>query len=228
MSEPIGSEIVAEFMKLSTPNVSDALDRLRIDGAPSGILPLFRCRKIVGPAATLKLVPPDQAAASAVYGTLEAILTAEPGDVLVIDHGGRIDVNSYGGIAGATTRHYGLVGCVIDGVARDVDEYEALGLPVYGRGIVQQSIRQRAVCAGYGIEVRLSGVTVRPKDLVMADDNGVVIIPGERIGEVLDVARTVKATEDAVIRDVQSGTHPIEAHQKVEYDTMLRPRRSRP
>ena len=52
------------------------------------------------------------------------------------------------------------LGCVIDGVSRDIDEYKELNLPVYGRGFIQQSIRNRCACAGYGIAVALDGVPV--------------------------------------------------------------------
>ena len=143
--------LIEGYRRLSTANVSDGLDRAGIAGAPHGIGPLWdACGKIVGPAATLKLVPAGEADESPVLGTLEAVKRGNPGDVLVIDQGGRTDVNSYGGVAGFTTRHFGLVGTVIDGVTRDIDEYKALNLPVYGRGFIQQSIRNRCACAGYG------------------------------------------------------------------------------
>ena len=122
--------IVDALLKLSTTNLSDALDRLRLIGAPHGVLPLWSgCPKIAGPAMTIKLVPdgPD----SPVNGTLQAILEADPGDVLVIDHGGRMEVNSFGGIAAFTAARRGLAGAVIDGVTRDVDEMKPLGFAVY-------------------------------------------------------------------------------------------------
>ena len=215
--------LISQFLALSTPNVSDALDRLQIDGAPQGILPLYPCAKIVGPAATLKLVPAGQAQESTVLGTLAAIVNGGRGSVLVIDGSANPLVNSYGGIAGATTKHYGLVGCVSDSVMRDVDEYKGYALPVYARGIVQQSVRGRSSCAGYGIDVQLGGITVRPGDLIMADENGVLVIPIERAAEVLAFAQQVKATEEKVIAAVRAGADPIEAHEKVKYDQMLNP-----
>ena len=216
-------ELVAAYRMLSTANVSDGLDRLNIGGAPHGIGPLWDgCRKIVGPAATLKLVPVGEAEESPVLGTLEAVKLGNPGDVLVIDHNGRMDVNSYGGVAGFTTRHHGLIGCVIDGVTRDIDEYKELNLPVYGRGFIQQSIRNRCACAGYGIPVQLGGVTVRPGDLIMADENGICIVPREQLGEALTFARLFKSMEDSIIKAVRSGVDPVEAHDRVRYDLMTR------
>jgi len=221
-SGTIDRTIISQFLALSTPNVSDALDRLQINGAPQGILPLYACSKIVGPAATLKLVPVSAAKESAVLGTLEAVKLGDPGAVLVIDCSENPKVNCYGGIAGSTTKHYGFVGCVADGVVRDIDEYKGNGLAVYAKGIVQQSIRGRSACAGYGIEVKLGGVPVRPGDLVMADDSGTVVVPRERIQQVLEFAQRVKVTEDKVIASIRGGMDPVEAHEKVNYDSMLK------
>jgi 4-hydroxy-4-methyl-2-oxoglutarate aldolase len=214
-------QIIAGYMKLSTPNVSDGLDKLRIDGAPHGLVPLYSgCRKIVGPACTMKLVPLGNEGESPVLGTLEAIVAGKPGDVLVIDQGGRMDVNSYGGVAGFTTKHRGLVGCVIDGVTRDIDEFQALDLPVFGKGAIQQSIRNRCVFTGLNIEVQLCGVPVHPGDLIMSDENGTVVVPKKHIEEVLKIGTECKETEDRVIVEIKNGGDPVKAHEKVRYDMM--------
>jgi 4-hydroxy-4-methyl-2-oxoglutarate aldolase len=215
--------MIAEYHMLSAANVSDGLDRLGIDGQPLGIAPLWEgCAKIVGPAATLKLVPLGEADESPVLGTLEAVKRGHPGDVLVIDQGGVTDITSYGGVAGFTTRQYGLVGCVIDGVARDIDEYKQLGLPVYGKGRITKSIRNRCACAGYAIEVQLGGVPVHPGDLIMADADGVCIVPKLKIAEVLKYAKLFKSIEEAVVEEVRKGVDPVEAHDKVRYDMMTK------
>jgi 4-hydroxy-4-methyl-2-oxoglutarate aldolase len=218
----VDPRLVSQFLNVSTPNVSDALDRLGLEGAPQGILPIYPCAKICGPAATLKLVPAGQAEESTVLGTLRAIVKGGRGSVLVIDASENPKVNAYGGVAGATSKHNGLAGCVTDGPVRDVDEYKGYGMPVYGRGIVQQSVRGRSSCAGYGIPVKLGGVTVRPGDFILADDNGTVVIPLERVAEVLAFAQKVKATEDGVIAAIRAGADPMEAHEKVNYDNMLK------
>ena len=218
-------KIVREFLNTSTPNVSDALDRLEINGAPHGIVPLWpECKKIFGPAATMKLVPVGEGlkSPSPAMGSLEAVVAAKPGDVLVIDHGGRIDANSYGGIVGFTTHHYGLAGCVVDGVVRDLDEYKELGFPVYARGIIQQSIRNRCDFAGHCIEVELGGVKVRPGDFIMADDNGILVIPQGKVDNVLELAMEYKAIEEKIVEAIRRGDNPVEAHERVNYDFMTR------
>ncbi len=216
------SRLVSQLLAVSTPNVSDALDRLGIEGAPQGILPIYPCAKIAGPAATLKVVPFGQAEESIVLGTLRAIVKGGAGSVLVVDGSENPHINSFGGVAGATAKHNGLVGCVSDAVVRDVDEYKVYGMPVYCKGIAQQSVRGRSACAGYGMEIRLGGVRVRPGDYILADDNGTVVIPHERVAEVITFAQKVRATEERVIAEIRAGADPVEAHQRVNYDNMLK------
>jgi regulator of RNase E activity RraA len=216
--------LIQDYMQLSTPNVADALDRLGLAGAPQGIGPLWpSCRKIVGPAATLKLLPAGATAESAAIGSLEAVQAAAAGSVLVIDNGGRSGVNSFGGVVGFTTHHRGLAGCVAHGMVRDVDDYKALDLPVYARGITQLSIRNRCAFGGHSLEVDLGGVAVRPGDLVMGDDNGVVVVPREHAEAVLKVASECKATEEQIVEAIRSGVDPVEAHRRVHYDQMTSP-----
>jgi regulator of RNase E activity RraA len=216
---PSRDPVIQAYLKLSTTNVSDALDRLQLRGAPHGILPLWSgCQKIVGRAMTMKLVP--EGSASPVLGTLEAIIAAEPGDVLVIDQNGRMDVNSFGGIATFTAVKYGLVGVVIDGVTRDVDEMKDQGFAAYGRGVIQQSIRNRCAFAGHSIEVQLAGCVVRGGDVVMGDDNGVVIVPQRHLVEALRIAQECAEAEEKVKDMIAQGMHPVEAHERVRYDQM--------
>ena len=217
------TDLISQYRMLSTANVSDGLDRIGFNGTPHGIGPLWdACGKIVGPACTLKLVGVDEADESPVLGTLRAITQGQVGDILVIDHGGHTDINSYGGVAGFTTFHKGLVGCVIDGVTRDIDEYKELGLPVYGRGFIQQSIRNRCACAGYQIQVELGGVPVDPGDLIIADENGVCIIPKDKMEEVLGYAQLFKSIEDQIVEAVRRGIDPVIAHEEVRYDMMTK------
>jgi len=214
--------LTSQYLNVSVPNVSDALDRLGLVGSTENILPIYPCAKIAGPAATLKYVPFGAAEESTVLGTLKAIVHGGPGSVLVVDASDNPHVNSLGGVAGATAKHNGLMGCVTDGVVRDVDEYKVYGLPVYARGISQQSVRGRSSCAGYGIPVKLSGITVRPGDFILADENGTIVIPHEHAQEVLEFAQKVKATEEKVIAQIRAGADPVEAHVQVNYDNMLK------
>ena len=77
----IDSRVISQLLSVSTPNVSDALDRLGIEGAPQGILPIYCCPKIAGLAATLKLVPNGKAQESTVLGTIGLVRTVALPDV---------------------------------------------------------------------------------------------------------------------------------------------------
>ncbi|MBC7804513.1 MAG: RraA family protein [Candidatus Parcubacteria bacterium] len=218
----ISPDLLQAYKYVSVPNVCDALDRLGVGGAPRDIVQTWpMSRKLVGTACTMKLVPLGQPSIdSPVLGTLRAIMAGYQGDVLVIDFGGNREVNSMGGVAGATAVHHGLVGCVSDGVVRDIDEYKMLDFPVYARGPIQSSIRNRCGFAGHDIEVKLGGVAVHPGDLIFGDESGVLVVPKAKIEETLKLAQQLKGIEDSVIAAVRRGEDPVAAHEKVRYDSM--------
>lgn len=210
-------EIVRWLMEFSTCNVSDALDLLDLRGAPHGIGPLWpSCGKVAGKAMTLQLVL--DGAESPVEGTLRAIMAANAGDVLVIDNGGRTDANSFGGIAAFTAQRRGLSGVIIDGVTRDLEEMDELIFPAYGRGAIQQSVRGRCKLGGFGGTVRLGGVAVSRNDYVLADVNGVVVIPAARADEVMEKARACFEREEKIKQWIGAGVDPVEAHQRAGYE----------
>jgi 4-hydroxy-4-methyl-2-oxoglutarate aldolase len=224
MTRRLPQEITDGYLKVSASNISDACDRLSIHGAVAGILPIYPCAKIVGHAATLKMSKPkDGVRASVIPATFTLIESAGAGAILVIDSQENPTVNCLGGITGAALRHNGLVGCVADGIMRDVDEYKGFGLPVYGTGITQQSIRGRSIVEGSDIPVKLGEVTCNPDDLVFADENGVVVVPRQHAGEVLRLALIIKATEDRVIAAIRSGVSAIEAMDGANYESLNRP-----
>lgn len=223
MKNDFGLAELYAWRAVSVPNVSDALDRLGLPLGPRGIVPMWGgCRKLIGPAATLKLVPVAESKESPVIGTLKAILLGRPGDVLVIDYGSRSDVNTMGGVAGATAVNAGLSGCVSDGCVRDIEEYRAMDFPVYAKGPIQSSIRNRCGFGGAGIEVTLGGVKVAPGDIIFGDESGVLVVPRQQASEVLALARKLKATEDSVIAAIRRGEDPVGAHEKVNYDQLTR------
>jgi regulator of RNase E activity RraA len=219
----IPQEIVRAYKFVSVSNISDAMDKLGITGHPMGVYRLWdACPKIVGAACTMKLVPIAECQVSPVIGTLEAIVAGHVGDVLVIDGGASTTFNLMGGVAGSTAVQRGLVGCVADGLVRDIDEYKMLNFPVFARGPIQTSVRNRCGYAGRGMDVSIGGATVRDGDLIVGDENGLLVVPKECIIDALKIAQTLKGVEDSVIAAVRRGEDPIEAHHKVSYDAMTK------
>ena len=208
------------FKDINTCDLSDALDSMGILGQVHGLVPLWPgAPTLVGRALTMKLNP--RAKYSTVIGTLEGIAVGQPGDVIVFDNDGRTDINTFGSIAAYCAQKQGIVGCITDGASRDVDEMQESNFPIYGRGAVTTSVRDRTGFVGYQIPIRIGGVDVNPGDIVMADVNGVVVIPAARLEEALRMAKFFREMETRVKAAVDAGGSPVEVHEKLKYDRLF-------
>jgi 4-hydroxy-4-methyl-2-oxoglutarate aldolase len=212
----------SRLLKLSTTNVSDALDTLSLKGATYGINAVWDgAPKIVGRAVTFRMIAAGLTAPK-VHAAIEAIDAAKEGDIIVIDSGGRLDTNAWGGVVAAGAKMKGLSGVVVDGAVRDVDDYIELQFPVYARGKVVTTARGRTIIDGTNIMIQFGGVQVRPGDVVFADINGVVIIPQERIDDVVNSAEALFDREQQMVKDILSGMSMGEADRKYSYEQMLK------
>ena len=214
------TELLEGFRKLSTTNVSDALDKLGLRGAVIGILPMFPCPKIVGFAVTVKITAAGLTRSKQHLG-IEAIENAKPDNIIVIDNGGRKDVSCWGEILSVGAKMKGIAGVVIDGAFRDLDAIKTMGFPVYARGVVPVTARGRVMQEAFNILIQCGGVQVRPGDLVIGDDNGVVIVPREKAEEVLKVALELYERENAIIEEIRKGLSIVEVDKKFRYEAML-------
>ncbi len=151
--------------------------------------------------------------------------TASPGDVIVVDNGGRLDVSGWGDILSTAAKLRGLSGVVIDGACRDVDGSAAVGFPVYARGAVPMTARGRIVEESYNQPVQCGGVAVHPGVVVIADGSGVVFIPADRLEEVLAAAEELAAREQAMDEAIRAGVPLLEVDQRANYEQMLRQER---
>ena len=212
--------IVERLLKLDTCAVSDGMDRLGLMGATYGIRPMWPCPKIVGRAVTMKIKPVGLDKAKQHLGTLP-IDAAQPGDVIVIDNGGRPDTSCWGGLLALAAKTKGISGVVIDGACRDIDESRDVGFPVYARGAVPMTARGRVMQETYNQEIEFAGVQVHPGDLVIADGSGVVIIPRSREEEIVREAEAVAATEARMADGIRQGMSVLEVLEKLGYEQML-------
>ena len=198
------SEILDRFAALDTAAVSDALDGM---GLPSGVGDLRAVTvptPVIGFARTATLEPRHENAPGA-HVLTEVVAGAGPRDVIVIDNGGRTDVSGWGGILGLGASRRGVRGVIVDGAVRDVEENRRLGLPVYARSSTPATARGRLQQRSAGEPVRIAGRTVAEGDLVFADDTGLVVVPRDRIAEVLAAAEAVSARETAIAGEVRAG-----------------------
>jgi regulator of RNase E activity RraA len=212
----------ARLEKLSTTNVADALDALGFKGATYGVRPIWEgAGKIVGRAVTVKLISAGLTAGGTHLG-IRAIEAADPGDIVVIDNGGRIDTSCWGGILATGASLKGISGVVADGAVRDVDDYVALGFAVYARGAVTATARGRIMEESTNALIEFGGVQVRPGDVVIADRSGVVIVPWEKVAEVITKAESLFEKEEAMIADLKAGLSSGEVDAKYSYEKMLK------
>lgn len=211
---------VERLAKLDTCAVSDAQDKLGIKGTVIGISPLYPTGRIAGRAVTVRLKSKGDREESKVHLCTTAVVAADPGDIIVIDHHGRTDVAGWGGILSTAAKTKGLAGVIIDGASRDVDEAHGLDLPLFARGAVPLTARGRIIEESTNEQIEIGGVAVRPGDYVIADNSGIVVVPADRIEEVLPEAENIVAKEAAMAKDVMAGKSVAEV-MGINYEQML-------
>jgi regulator of RNase E activity RraA len=199
------TELLQRLARLDTCAVSDALDSLRLPGATTGVRRLWPVERTV--AGVVRTVTAGQKTADgpAAHIAAGAIDVADPGDVIVVANGGRLDVSCWGGILTRAAQLRGIAGVVIDGACRDIGEGQQLDFPVFGRAVVPVSARGRIVQLASGEPVEFAGVQVEQGDLVVADCNGVVFIPRAKAEEVVAFAERIVAREELMAAAVLGG-----------------------
>jgi regulator of RNase E activity RraA len=218
--EFLNEDMRKRFLSLSTSNISDALDKIGIWGVVIGILPMYECPKIVGHAVTIKITAVGAYKPETHLG-VDAIDAAEKGDLIVIDNRGDIKNNCWGEILSLGAKNKGIAGIVVDGAVRDIDACKDFDFPIYARGVVPVTARGRVMQESVNEIIRIGDVQVRPRDIVMADVNGTVVIPWERMQDVLESAEDIYAKELKMLNDLRSGMSIKEVDQKYNYEKML-------
>lgn len=209
------------FEKLSSTNLSDAMDALGFRGYTFGIRPMQeKWRKVVGQAVTMRMVSAGQDTPKTHLG-MNAIAAAKPGDVIVIDNGGRTDSSCWGGILANSAKSKGVTATLIDGCVRDLDDCIDIDYPVYARGTVVCTARGRVVEESTNQPVNFAGVQVRPGDIILGDSSGVVVVPQERMEEVLIKAEELWQKEEDMVAQIRGGDDILSVDARFAYNRML-------
>jgi 4-hydroxy-4-methyl-2-oxoglutarate aldolase len=209
-------EIVRQFMTLSTATISDALDTFGIGGGCLGISPVVSGIKMAGTAFTVKYVP-----TGSVKGTVgDYIDDLTAGEVVVLDNNGRTDCTVWGDILTVTAKMKGLAGTVIDGVCRDVPTILEEKYPIFTRDRFMMTGKDRVMVQAMQIPVSIGGVQVKPGDILVGDDSGVVVVPSELAEDVLSSARAIAEAEDSIVLAVKKGLSLREARAKFGYHAL--------
>ncbi|WP_338570264.1 RraA family protein [Pseudomonas canadensis] len=212
-------QLVALFEGLDTPGVSDAMDKLGIPGQCLGIAPLDNYRgTVVGPAFTVQYVPANTPPGS-VGDFIEDVL---PGDVVVIANAGRTDCTVWGDIMTQYAGARGIAATVIDGVCRDVSKALGDGYPLFTRGRYMRTGKDRVEVLSVNQPVAISETRVCARDIVVADANGVLVVPRARAAEVAQVARQIEAVESQIRAQIEAGKTLKQVRESLGYHTLQR------
>lgn len=202
--------------RLDTATLSDALDKCGLNGQCYHIKPRSTGFRMTGRAWTLRYGP-----AGDPPGTVGDYIDDLPaGTVVVLDNQGRDDATVWGDILTEVAHKKGIAGTLIDGVNRDVALALELGYPIYSRDSWMRTGKDRVQVEATAIPVNIGGVRVCPGDLVRGDADGVVVLPKDREGEVLDIAEKVQAAEDAIRQSVREGMSLREARTRHGYHSL--------
>ncbi|WP_413299811.1 RraA family protein [Bacillus sp. 1P10SD] len=206
-------EILSQLRKMGTTTISDALDRLGINGQCLGIMPLKRSFQLTGKAFTIRYAP-----ISVEGGSVGDYIDKVNSDtVVVIDNGGRKDVTVWGDLLTLTAHQRNLAGTVIDGVCRDIDRILELDYPIYSRGNWMRTGKDRVMVVEENVPVSIGGVLVSPGDYLRGDGDGVVAIPASKVENVLEAAWMIHTAEDNIRASVLKGETLKASREKNSY-----------
>lgn len=191
------SKLIEQLNAVSFPTLGHFLEESFADMQLRAMVPNV---KVVGRALTLKLVGADAIAVN------QALALIKPGDVLVIDTAGDHRHAPVGAVTSCAARCAGAVGIVVDGAVTDLLELREAGLPVFARGtsLLTTKLHGRGD-SQINQPIQCAGVTVRPGDLVLADDNGVLFLDQASAQEVIERALASDRAEPQLLARLLAG-----------------------
>lgn len=194
-------EIIDGFRDIPTTIVSDAMNRMNCMSAE--IKPLVSDIHTVGSAITV------QAMVGCNIMSHKAIYVAEPGDIIVFDARGHKDTSVWGFLQTKACILRKLAGVVIDGTIRDSKEIKESRFPVFCRGVTPAGPHK-----GWGdsinVDIQCGGVSVSPGDIIIGDDDGVVVVPCEKVEEVLTESKARLQMEKEWFEKLEKGFSTVE------------------
>ncbi len=206
-------ELIDRLERLYSPVVSDCLDKLgyRWQTMEPHIRPLYSSARAAGFAATVHCIDVDEIPKNSedyYRGELEAVDSLQPGDIMVVSRCGPC---FWGELVATASRYRGARGVVIDGYTRDTPRLIEMEFPTFIAGISPYDSLGRIDVKAIGVPITCGGVHVRPGDLVLADHDGVVVVPATVAEEVVTAAEEKVSGENLVRQKLSEGMRVSEA-----------------
>lgn len=168
----------------------------------SAIKPIFN-GTLVGPALTVKLSTGD------LQDCLDALTVTQPGDVIVVGAGGDTETSIWGGLMGGLCLQKGVRGAIVDGAVRDIDELRDLGFFLFSRSVTARGTHtmysKRKDEMDINVPIQCGGVVVNPGDMIIADENGVTVVPNTDLESVLKLAKEQAEREQTTRKAIAAG-----------------------
>jgi 4-hydroxy-4-methyl-2-oxoglutarate aldolase len=207
-------ELREAFSHLSTALIADAMLRghVPVRMAPVGIRPLVPQSRLAGRVRPVRH-----------YGSvdlfLEAMTTAQVGDVLVIDNQGRVDEACIGDLTALEARAYGIAGLIVWGLHRDTADLVEIGLPVFSYGAYPCGPQRLDAPEPEALRsARIGEFIVTNEDIVFADEDGVLVAPSHSSEQLLSAAHVIAGTERRQAEAIKSG---VTLHDQLQFDQYL-------
>ena len=185
------NEHLAFLETLYTPLVSDTMDSLGIDGyvLPSEVQSIFSDPhlKVAGYAYPCRVIPTDEYVE--INKLLEMVDSIPADSIVVVAADADIDAALWGGLMSTKAQKRGAKAAVVNGGVRDIEQIKNLNFPVFGAYSCIKDIRRRGYMASFGEPITFGQTRIGPADIVFADANGVIVIPGPKIEEVIGALR---------------------------------------
>lgn len=211
-------QMKARLQALDTAAVSDAMDSLGCNRALAGVAPRVDAVKMAGPVYTVEYSPFD-APPTSFQNAGNYIDDVPPGHVVLINNHGNTLCTNWGDILTRKALMQGLAGTVINGSARDLAVVRTLEYPLFTKGVYMVSGKNRVRVTAVNLPVTIGDIQVHPGDWLFGDDNGVLVLPENRMSEILHRAEGVLATEADIVRAIEGGSKLEAARKTLGYAT---------
>jgi 4-hydroxy-4-methyl-2-oxoglutarate aldolase len=200
-AQPVGDPIIEGLRLVEVASVADAIEQLYGQKLymSHDMRPNFPS-KFAGPAVTVKMKKEEHKEGSAAsQGMLDAIDASAPGSVYVMAVEDGLDIAGIGGLMGTAMKVRGFAGAIIDGGLRDTPQLRRIQFPVFSRSIVPSTSVNHYRFAGVNVPVQCAGVTVNGGDIIVADEDGVVVVPKAKAEAILKRAQELDDTEHRML-----------------------------